>query len=180
MLWYIRNLVRHGQKGLEHSCLVENVQKYVDHCDRWLNGRNRMTLGLWGYCHMNEGLRKLNCDGSFSRENNITGFAIVEKTNTHLNCFIAGWNFYCRNAVEGEIFAILQGLLLAARLKIDEVVILSDSLEAVDVVLKGKSRMGKASQGINQCVRLLEVKRRWTVEHVLREDNEIADKGANC
>ncbi|KAL9687698.1 hypothetical protein QQ045_032105 [Rhodiola kirilowii] len=58
----------------------------------------------------------------------------------------AGWKSSFENALETEVFAILQALMLLARLNISEAVVFSDSLEAVSAEFSRYFRemLGKA------------------------------------
>ncbi|KAL9669523.1 hypothetical protein QQ045_007070 [Rhodiola kirilowii] len=55
-----------------------------------------------------------------------------------------GWNSSCSNALDAELFAILQALLSLSRLKVTEPVLFSDSLGAVH---RGDSLQGMAGPG---------------------------------
>ncbi|KAL9691522.1 hypothetical protein QQ045_011946 [Rhodiola kirilowii] len=84
LLWFNRTQLRHGQRGWECGTLIVPSA---------INGRNRQTIGLWGYCQLNNRVRRLiHCDGSFNREEIKTmEFAVVETSSASVDHFIAGW-----------------------------------------------------------------------------------------
>lgn len=78
--------------------------------------------------------------------------------------------------VEGE--ALCLGLGVAEQLRCKEAVIISDSLDVVYLALLGCDRKGVGASWLGKCKRLKDSKPGWIIKHVMREDNELADKVA--
>lgn len=77
--------------------------------------------------------------------------------------------------LESELRAILAGLLLAVDLVFPEAVIVSDSVEAIWAIRCGCLPLARLARLAYNCLSVLLANRRWSLKHVLPEDNRWAD-----
>ncbi|KAL9676082.1 hypothetical protein QQ045_004295 [Rhodiola kirilowii] len=97
-----------------------------------------------------------------------------------IDLVVAGWRGTCKDVVEAEAMAIVQGMDLAQGKEYKEVIIFSDSIQAIMTITKGWSEIASVNIWVvKQAFQLLEENHGWSIEHVHREDNVIADQVAH-
>ncbi|KAL9662750.1 hypothetical protein QQ045_027584 [Rhodiola kirilowii] len=179
LLWFNINATVHGKQGLSQKEIVIKAKSLIADCEKWLNGKNRILEGMWKYNQTREGITMYYCDGSFDRRVREMGFAIIVKNeNVYQNIF-AGWESNFQSSRDAEGMALWRAMKLAESQRVDEAVFFSDCLEAIEAVMKGKATENSGGGWVEGCFTLLESHRHWSLEHVFRHDNKMADKLAN-
>ncbi|CAM8965610.1 unnamed protein product [Rhodiola kirilowii] len=171
LAWKNRNEIIYGKGGRKMEELRIKLQFLLEEIK---GARRRMEpeLGLSG--EINDRAWFL-CDGAFDSTTGVGGWGVVYSLNGIVEVVQAGWMDGISSSFEAECKAIKEGCHLAEQLGIDKACIASDSLEALWDLSLGSWRPGGRLQEIKECFGFLERHPRWTLVHIARERNIMAD-----
>lgn len=116
------------------------------------------------------------CDGSWCKETDTGGFAVVAIKENVITACRVGCLINCTSLLETEMRGLIAGLEIASELNYQEVDIVSDSVDAVWSFTSGFCSGTLMNRGMTAEVLSMFNGHCWTVKHIFRELNHVADE----
>ncbi|KAL9675120.1 hypothetical protein QQ045_003321 [Rhodiola kirilowii] len=171
IVWYNRNLQIHGKQGMNLEwCHYRTLSVLQQFEGKKLAGYNDTDSGA-----MQADQVVIYCDGSWSADSRIGGFAAVAVQNDIILACRAKWLIECSTVREAECLALMEGIALAEGGGWSKVYIASDSSEAIWAVQTGNWDMKSVYEEAKKGMELLANHPEWTFSLIFREDNWRAD-----
>lgn len=172
LIWYNRNLVTHGKRGWNASWCALKVSSMVSQLDRKrLTGFSSVSIGI----DLDDSGWQVFCDGSWSwKERNGGWAAILYCNNVIVECRtgFAGGGII---GLQTELNAIILGLQLAEENGCTSCVVHSDCAEAVWTFQSGHCNDRLNPRVVSLGMNILKMHQGWTLKHILRDQNHLAD-----
>lgn len=122
-----------------------------------------------------EGWCKLNCDGAVTNYGSKAGCGgVVRDAN---GCFLYGFaaGLGSCSITEAELWAICRGLQLAQDRGLHQIAIETDSVVAKNLIVGDCSPLHPCFNLVKNIWDMLDLQRRFSLKHIFREANQVAD-----
>ncbi|CAM8971158.1 unnamed protein product [Rhodiola kirilowii] len=177
LCWRNRNLIWHDKESWS-VCRAATIGKsLMKISDTHIWSYPKDGDAILGSVHLpGDGGIKINIDGSWEVEARRAGMGVVARD--HEGCILwawAGWNNVSCCASEAEGIALLQGLKVADKLKLNRVCFVLDSLEVYKAISTGYGLDDWCDSWLEDCLDTLRRNSGWSISLVHRELNSMAD-----
>lgn len=123
---------------------------------------------------------KLNVDGSFDADRGKGGIGMILRDNSGSTVFAACKSLdSCKNALEAEIRACMEGLILALQWTMRPILIETDCVSLVNLLKEGNRDLSELANLVQEIKRLLSERREVLVTKIHRSQNGVSHLLAN-